>query len=214
VKNRKAVDHKIILTAGETAGSFEMRRKFVFVRGVICILLLAACQSVPQTGQQNSLGKVLILYYTWSDQANTEKSAKIIQGLTNADMIKVEPVTPFPDLNTEDMIAWVGEQREKQVWPEIKDLGIDPASYDFIFIGTPVWYLTVSLPIESLLLKMDFGNKPVACFAMANSTEGEVLNNFKKQVKNGQVREGIAFRMQTETQVETKITQWVNGLRK
>jgi flavodoxin len=192
----------------------KMGKKLVFEIAIICILLLASCQSAPQTGQQNGLGKVLILYYTWSDQASTEKASKTIQGLTNADMVKVEPVTPFPELDTADMIAWVGVQRENQAWPEIKDLGVDPSSYDFIFIGTPVWYGTVSLPIESLLLKTDFGGKPVACFAMANASEGEVLSNFEKQVKNGRVREGIAFRVLTETQVEPKITQWVNDMQR
>ena len=191
-----------------------MTKQFVFGIVAICILLLAGCQSVPKTGQQNSLGKVLILYYTWTEYANTEMAAKILQGLTNADMVKVEPATPFPELGIEDMIAWVGEQRENQVLPEIKDLGVDLTSYDFIFIGTPVWYLTVSLPIESLLSKTDFSNKPVACFAMANSNEGEVLNNFERQIKNAHVREGIAFRMQTETQVETKLTQLVNSMRR
>jgi hypothetical protein len=47
---------------------------------------------------------------------------------------------------------------------------------------------------------------------MANSNEGAVLSNFGKQVKNARVVEGIAFRMQTETEVESKLTQWINGM--
>jgi flavodoxin len=189
-----------------------MKKGFVFGMAVFCLLLLAGCQSGSKTGQQGGLGKVLILYYTWSEQANTENAAKIIQGLTDADMVKVEPVTPFPELDSPAMIAWAREQWEKQAWPEIKDLGFDPASYDFIFIGTPVWFGTVSLPIETLLLNTDFGGKPVACFAMANSNERDVLKDFGEKVQNAQVREGIAFRMQSETEVEEKLTQWVNGL--
>ena len=194
-----------------------MGKKLVLGIAVVCVFLLAACQSKGrqadgQTGQQNNLGRVLILYYTWSEQANTENAAKIIQGLTNADMVKVEPVAPFPKLDSREFIAWGREQLEKQAWPEIKDLGVDPASYDFIFIGTPVWYGSVSFPIETLLLNTDFGAKPVACFAMANSNEGGVLTYFENKVKNAQVRQGIAFRMQSETELESKITQWVHGL--
>jgi len=195
-----------------------MKTKHIFGITVICVLLLAACGSAPQTEQQteqqNSVGRVLILYYTWSEQANTENAAKIIQGITGADMIKVEPATPFPELNSTDFIAWGREQMENQAWPEIKDIGVDPASYDFIFIGTPVWYGTVSFPIETLLLNTDFGGKPMACFAMANSNEGNVLSLFAAKVTNGEVKEGIAFRMRDETEVEAKITQWVNALLK
>jgi flavodoxin len=192
-----------------------MAKKLFLGIATVCISLSATCQSTgQQTGGQNNSGKVLILYYTWSEQANTENAAKIIQGLTNADMIKVEPATPFPDLDSGAFIAWGRGQLENQAWPEIKSLGVDPASYDFIFIGTPVWYGSVSFPIETLLLNTDFGGKPVACFAMANSNEGQVLTHFENKVKNGQVRQGIAFRMRNETEVEAKITQWVNGLRK
>jgi len=187
-----------------------MGKKFVVGITVVCVLLLATCQS---TGRQQNFGKALVLYYTWSEQGNTENAATIIQGLTNADLVKVEPATPFPELGTGEFIAWGQEQRENQLWPEIKDLGVVPASYDFIFIGTPVWFGSVSFPIETLLLTTDFGGKPVACFAMANSNEGQVLTNFESKVKNGQVREGIALRMRDETEAEAKIAEWVNGLR-
>jgi flavodoxin len=198
-----------------------MKKKVVWGIAAICILLLAGCQSSQQTGQQvgqqtgqqDDFGKVLVLYYTWSKQGNTETAAKIIQSLTGADMIKVEPVTPFPELIEGDMIAWARKQWEDRAWPAIKDLGLDPASYDFIFIGTPVWFGTVALPIETLLANTDFGGKPVACFAMANSREGEVLSNFGKQVKNAQVKQGITFRMQNETELETKLAHWVNGIK-
>ena len=190
-----------------------MEKKLIFVITILCTFILANCQAIDrQKDEHGKLGRVLILYYTWSEQANTENAAKIIQSLTNADMVKVEPVTPFPDLGSSEFIAWGREQLKNQSWPKIKDLGVDPASYDFIFIGTPVWYGSVSFPIETLLLNTDFGGKPVACFAMANSNEGEVLNHFKKKVKNGQVKEGIAFRMKNETELELKITQWVSGL--
>ena len=194
-----------------------MAKKIFFGLTIVCVFLLAACQSRDkkadnQSEQQSNLGKVLILYYTWSEQANTENAAKIIQSLTNADMVKVELVTPFPELGSREFIAWGREQLEKRSWPEIKKLSVTPASYDFIFIGTPVWYGSISFPIETLLLNTDFGGKPVTCFAMANSNTGEVLARFENKIKNGQVREGIALRMQNETEAASKITQWVKGL--
>ena len=194
-----------------------MGKKFVFGIMVLCVFFASACQSAgrqtdEQTGQQSNIGKVLILYYTWSEQANTENAAKIIQGLTQADMVKVEPAAPFPDLESGEFIAWGREQLENQAWPEIKDLGLDPASYDFIFIGTPVWFGSVSFPIETLLLNTDFGGKPAACFAMANSNAGEVLDHFKNKIKNAQVREGITFHMKDETELESKITEWINAI--
>ena len=189
-----------------------MVKKLVFGIALVGALVFAAYGSTGQGGQQNNLGRVLILYYTWSEYAYTERAARIIQGLTNATMIKVEPLTPFPDLNTRDMIAWVGTQRRNQLWPEIRDLGVDPASFDFIFIGTPVWHQTVAMPIETLLRETDFGGRPVAGFALANNFEGQVLNHFARLARNAQVREGIAFRTTTETRLEARLTQWVQNM--
>ena len=189
-----------------------MIKKLVLGIAVICMAVFAAYGSTGQTGQQHNLGRVLILYYTWSEHAYTERAARIIQSLTGATMIRVEPLTPFPDLNTRDMITWVGTQRRNQLWPEIRDLGVDPASFDFIFIGTPVWHQTVALPIETLLRETDFGGRPVACFALANNFEGQILNHFARLVRNAQVREGIAFRTITETRLEARLTQWVNNM--
>jgi hypothetical protein len=65
----------------------------------IAVFGLLFCVIVPafgQSAQQSNLGKVLVLYYSYSENANMEKVAKIIHGLTNADIVKVEPTVPFP----------------------------------------------------------------------------------------------------------------------
>jgi len=194
-----------------------MKNKFAFLCMAIGILFFNGCQSTTKTGQSNNLGKVLVLYYTWSESGTTENVAKMIQGLTNADIIKIEPVIPFPSaFNTTEMemIQWVEQQKDQKALPEIKDLGINPDAYDFIFIGTPVWFGTLSLPIESLLSKINFEGKSVSCFAMANSSPGGVLGDFEKQAKNAQVEEGISFILKSEQHLEDKVIQWVNGLRR
>jgi flavodoxin len=192
-----------------------MKKRFLFYAAVFLMLLFIGGSALAQTGQRNNLGKVLILYYSWSDSANTEGVAKILQGLTNADIIKVEPATPFPDLAYRPMTQWVKEQQEKKSFPAIKNLGVDIASYDFIFVGTPVWWGTVALPIASLLSQIDFSGKPVTCFATAGSGPGATLSDFGKQVKNAQVRQGICFNnVANDRQIDTKVSQWVNGLQR
>jgi flavodoxin len=104
-----------------------------------------------QTGQQNNLGKVLILYYLFSDNANTEKVAEIIQSLTNGDIRKIELAEPFPALTYQAFTEWAKERQEKKNYPAIRPLDVDIAAYDFIIIGTPSWWYTLSLPIVTLL---------------------------------------------------------------
>jgi flavodoxin len=183
----------------------------IFIFSSIIVLITA----VAVGAQSNNLGKVLILYYSWSENASTEKVAKIIQGLTNADIIKVEPVTPFPRLTYQPMTQWVKGQQEQGIYPTIKDIGVDLASYDFIFVGTPVWYQTLALPIVTLLRQTDFRGKPAAAFATAQGGPGAVISDFEEQVKSARVRQGMYFNnVASDRQIADKVTTWVRGLRR
>jgi flavodoxin len=64
----------------------------------ICILLCSVAAVFGQNTQSNNLGRVLILYYSWSDAANTEKVANILRGMVNADIIEIESATPVVTL--------------------------------------------------------------------------------------------------------------------
>lgn len=41
-------------------------------------------------------GKTLIVYFSWSTSGNTEKMASYIQEQTNGDLLKIEPLNPYP----------------------------------------------------------------------------------------------------------------------
>jgi flavodoxin len=193
--------------------------KKTIILGIVAfgMLLCSKGAAFGQNTQSNDLGKALILYYSWSDSGRTERVAKIIQSLTNADIIEIEPVTPFPDLEYRPMTQWVKGQQEQGIQHPIKDIGVDISSYDFIFIGTPVWYQTFSLPIETLLRQTDFRGKSVATFATSQGGPGQVINNMEKAVRNARIRTGNVFDYvdrDNERQLTGKITAWIRDLRR
>jgi flavodoxin len=184
----------------------------------IAVFGLLFCTIVPvfgQSAQQSNLGKVLVLYYSYSENANTEKVAKIIQGLTNADIVKVEPVTSFPEMEYRQFTQWARGQQQQGIYPPIKNLNVDIASYDFIFVGTPVWWGLPSLPITTLLRQTDFGGKPLAAFSTAQGGPGTAINDIEKQAKNALARGGINFNnVAGDRQISEKVTTWVRGLQR
>ncbi|MDR0408918.1 MAG: NAD(P)H-dependent oxidoreductase, partial [Spirochaetaceae bacterium] len=169
--------------------------KNIITRGVTVFALLF-CVTVftfGQSARQNDLGKVLVLYYSYSKNANTEKVAKIIQKLTNADIVKIEPAAPFPQMEYRQFTQWVREQQRQQVYPAIKNLDVDIASYDFIFVGTPVWWGMPSLPVSSLLRQIDFERKPLAVFSTAQGGPGSAVKDIERHAKNALVKGGMNF---------------------
>jgi flavodoxin len=184
----------------------------------IVVLGLLFCTSALAFGQgaeQSDLGKVLVLYYSYSENANTEKVAAIIRELTNADIVKVEPATPFPEMEYRQFTQWAKEQQQQGLYPPIKDLNVDIASYDFVFVGTPVWWGLPSLPITTLLRQTDFGGKPLAAFSTAGGGPGAAVSDIEKQAQNALIRSGANFNnVVRDGQISEKVTTWVRGLRR
>jgi flavodoxin len=168
-----------------------------------------------QSGQQNNLGKVLILYYSFSDNANTEKVTKIIQSLTGGDIRKIELEAPLPTLSYRAFTEWVKEQQEKKNYPAIRPLGVDIAAYDFIIIGTPSWWHTLSLPIVTLLKQTDFAGKPVTIFGTHQGNGSKIIGDFSALVKNGKIVQGELFgNVAGDRRIKDKVSQWVGRLRR
>jgi flavodoxin len=188
-------------------------KKFLFVLTVF-FMVFTDTQAFGQSGQGN-LGKVLILYYSWSDNANTEKVAKIIQSVTNGDIVEVEPATPFPNLSYRPFTEWVKEQQEKKNYPAIKSIGVDIATYDFIFIGTPSWYNTLATPIVTLLQQTDFKGKAVTVFGTHQGNGSKILGDFSSLAQTAKIIRGELFgNVASDRGIEDKVTQWVRRLRR
>jgi flavodoxin len=177
------------------------------------MLLLGSTFMFDQNENVSHLRKVLVIYYSYSTNANTEKIAKIIQGLTGADMYKIDLVEPFPDMPDEAFTQWIREEQTKKNYPAIKTPNVDISDYDCIFVGGPVWWHTTPLPLTSFLLETDFKGKPVAPFATSESNPREFLEDFAKIAKNARILNGKVFGyVWRDEQIEAKVTRWVKDL--
>ncbi|MDR2448834.1 MAG: hypothetical protein LBD52_02615 [Prevotellaceae bacterium] len=177
------------------------------------MLLLGNTFLFDQNENVSHLGKVLVIYYSYSVNANTEKIAKIIQSLTRANMYKIDLVEPFPDMPHEAFTQRIREEQAKENYPAIKTPNIDISSYDCIFVGGPVWWHTTPLPLTSFLLETDFKGKPVVPFATSESNPREFLEDFAKIAQNARILNGKIFGyVWQDEQIEAKVAQWVKGL--
>ncbi|MDR1019994.1 MAG: NAD(P)H-dependent oxidoreductase [Synergistaceae bacterium] len=182
---------------------------------VLGLLFCTGVLAFGQSAEQSGLGKVLVLYYSYSENANTEKVAEITQGLTNADIVKVEPAAPFPEMEYRQFTQWAKDRQQQEAYPPIRDLNVDIASYDFIFVGTPVWWGLPSLPITTLLRQTDFGGKPLAAFSTAQGGPGTAVSDIGKQAKNALAKSGVNFNnVASDSQINEKVTTWVRSLQR
>lgn len=129
-------------------------------------IALAAMIAATSCGQKKEAPKVLVLYYSQSD--NTKAVAQEISTALGADLEEIVPVEPYNGTYDETIQRCIRE-REEEILPKIQPVQADISAYDVVFIGYPVWFGTCALPMLSCLNEIDLSGKKVVPFCTFGS---------------------------------------------
>lgn len=127
---------------------------------------LVAMIAAASCGQKKEAPKVLVLYYSQSD--NTKAVAQEISTALGADLEEIVPVEPYNGTYDETIQRCIRE-REEEILPKIQPVQADISAYDVVFIGYPVWFGTCALPMLSCLNEIDLSGKKVVPFCTFGS---------------------------------------------
>ncbi|MDR1998211.1 MAG: flavodoxin [Candidatus Margulisbacteria bacterium] len=149
--------------------------------------------------------KTLIVYY--SKTGGTRAIAEYIQKAVSADIFEIQPVVPYP----EEYRATT-EQAKKEIntgyRPAIKEKVTNLADYNTVFIGSPVWWGTIALPVTTFLAEHDLSDKTVIPFVTHG---GGGISNVEKDIAKLAPRAallpGQAF---SGGAAEQDVVKWVN----
>ena len=140
--------------------------------------------------------KELIVYYSRNGQnyfggqikdievGNTEKVAKIISEVTNADLYKIEQVTPYSN-DYRTCVKEAMEDNKNNSRPKLKYLLESIDGYDVIYLGYPNYCGTMPMAVFTFLDSFDFSNKTIYPFCThEGSGFGHSLSDLKKYCPN------------------------------
>ena len=139
---------------------------------VLANVTLAAVSCGPKKNTQKEetpkeeAPKMLVLYY--SQTSNTKAVAQEIATKLGADIEEIVAVNPY-DGDFQATIERGKKELDEGVFPEIQPLKADPAQYDVIFIGYPVWFGTYAPPVITWLNQVDLSGKKVVPFCTFGS---------------------------------------------
>ena len=92
--------------------------------------------------------KKLIVYY--SLEGNTEYIAGKLAGKFSADVLKLVPVTAYPDKGFAKFF-WGGKSAVMAEKPKLEPYYVDWSLYDEVIIGFPVWASSFAPPIRTFV---------------------------------------------------------------
>ena len=124
--------------------------------------------------------KNLTVYFSVS--GNTERLANAIHENAGGDIIRIEPVNPYPvdDYHNKSFTELAQQEKTDGTRPEIKDIDINLDEYDTIFIGYPIWWGSMPMAVYTFFDKYDLSNKTIAPFnthegSGAGDSHGEIM---------------------------------------
>ena len=92
--------------------------------------------------------KIAVVFYSMS--GNTEYIASAVANETGADLIKIEPVVPYPDKGFK-MFFHGGRGAIFGETPKLKEYEFDAQKYDLIVFGTPIWAGNATPPVHTFM---------------------------------------------------------------
>lgn len=180
-------------------------------------MLLAVPEAMTtQKNQENKMTnhpKTLVVYY--SHTGNTKRIADKIATAVSADTARIETVVPYT--GTPEEISAQGQREvESGYRPKIKPLGVNPADYDRIVIGTPTWWYTMAPAVLSFFSSTDLSDKDVVLYMTNAGWPGHVIKDMTNAAKGANIvsTKEILFDSGGGNQMitpETEIDGWIDG---
>ena len=193
----------------------------ILLCATIMMTLLAGCggrgTDVPQTEETDLTNdsKVLVVYFSWSGHLQT--MSHWIADETGGDIVRVVTKEPYP----EDYNATADRAKKEQddgTRPEITiELTEEElAKYDTIFLGFPVWWYDLPMPMWTFLESADLSGKTVIPFFSheGSSNGASSLGTIEKLAEGAEVKSGdaLSIRGGSVDSSEEEVREWVRNL--
>ena len=114
--------------------------------------------------------KTLIVYY--SLEGNTQYTAERIAAAIGAETLRLAPEKAYPDSGFKKFF-WGGKSAVMAEKPQLQPYEFDPAAWERIIIGFPVWAGNVTPPIRTFIKENDLRGKRIAAFACQSGAGAE-----------------------------------------
>ncbi len=168
-----------------------MQKLTMILVALLTMSLSVYSQSTNSKGN-TKMEKTLVAYFSAS--GTTEKVAKSLAKVADADLHEIKPAQKYSDadLNWHDKQSRSSvEMADKSSRPAITDKLSNMGDYQTIFVGFPIWWYTCPTIINTFFESYDFSGKTVFLFATSGgSTIDKAVKDLKASYPNINIKSG------------------------
>lgn len=161
------------------------------------------------TGENYGVGNI--------SEGNTHIIAKMIVEATGSTLFEIVPEKDYPHDSYDAAVEIAKQEKAQKARPAINgDVKVE--DYDVVFIGYPIWWEDMPMPVYTFLEKHDWTGKVVVPFC---THEGSGLSSTEKYIaeacKGATVANGLAVRGETaqnnRQQARKVVNSWLEKLK-
>lgn len=175
------------------------------------------------TSQQktHNSGRVLIIYYSRSGtnypdvtlkHGHTWQIAREIAQVTGGTRYQIQTAQAYPK-NYQATVDQAEQEQQDNARPRLKGILPDVTQYETIFLGYPIWWSDLPMPVRTLMDQIDLNDKVVIPFSTnAGSGWGDSLATLKKQYPQAKFQKGFEIEGAEVDQAHKQIRRWLRDL--
>ena len=123
------------------------------------------------------------------NEPNTKILAEMIAERTHGDLFEIKTVKPYPKEYRPATEA-AKQEKEENARPEIVGELPDLSKYDVVFLGYPIWWSDMPMPVYTFLDRENFAGKIILPFCThegsgLSGTDRTIAETTKADVKDG-----------------------------
>lgn len=162
----------------------------------------------PVTGDAN----ILVAYFSWS--GNTQQVARWISEKTEGEIFRIVPEVPYTN---EDVFDRAQNELNSGTRPPLAE-HIDEeimAQYDVIFVGFPIWWYDLPMPVWTFLEEYDLSGKTIIPFFTHNGSSsgaGSISTVVELCPDSTVIRDYFTYSGNRVKNAESEVEQWLSEL--
>ena len=171
--------------------------------------------SAVGTSEESPAGKsnILVAYFSWS--GNTQQVANWISDKTGGELFRITPEIAYTE---EDVFDRAQDELNNGTRPPLSS-HIDQEimeQYDVIFIGFPIWWYDLPMPVWSFLEEYDLSGKTIIPFFTHNgsSSGASSISTLEELCPNSTVLtdDYFSYAGDNVSEAENSVDEWLDGL--
>ena len=212
-----------------------MRRFIALIAALLAAASLTACgartagqaasETQSVTSSSTAKGHILVAYFSQAgeqydvgvvEKGNTQIIAELIADETDADLFHMERKAAYPSKLSE-LLDEAQDEQKNSARPELAAAVDNWDDYDTIFLGYPIWWGDMPMPVYTFLESYDFTGKTVIPFdTNGGSGLADTVSAITKACPGATVKDGLAVSgKEAQTQqdkAKSEVQNWLKGL--